>query len=822
MLAYKIFISLFFFVVLVSLPSFVFAETTPYRSAGWVATDGNPEYSNVANCQTTDGFYCSRISAPSYGNLYFSSFGTLSDFGIPQNAMLTKVHIRIKGKSSDILKVGVDIGRNKIPVTSNCQNPFDLWWFSLGSIDTIKEYHTAFTVYPPGNNLFNCFTSAIVDQQRFTFYMNEALTYPWSADIDNFEIAFDYAPGPTPTPTASSTPTPTQTPTPTPTAVPTPAPFLDLPWDYGDNFGSEALAINSYFDHEYPLLSSGLSEDSDALKVVVLYDGIAHDRDERSYNRHDGYDYGKKAGVFINNNVLAAAAGNATYHYSSAGGNMIFVDHGNQYQTRYLHLQPNGLVTKSSIMPVHVVAGQPIGLVGATGNVNPAGPDGAHIHFGVFQDKNDDGNFEDNVPDGATDPFGWQSEAPDPWENYSFFYKGQQRTGNKSYYLWVRKIPNLKEGLPSNGGIFHVGSCLVTFPNDTTRPYVNLEIKSSPYDNISNSLIGIVPSTSIVAKNLLGDLVKFFTETIVIKIDFHDVDLSHYDLGTTTFAIYSSNDGVHWIKEPTVIDLTNKTATTQVNHLTTFALMAERLDTVAPVTTAAEQGDRGQANWFRSDVSVVLNAQDNEGGLGVDYTLYKVDEEDWQTYNEPLLFSGEGHHRVEFYSVDNDGNIEGVQTAEFNIDKTLPEAKIQFSTSLQDLVVTGIDNSGETTVARADISTTEEQIDVTDKAGNKLMVNDIDRVHGPNAVMLIKSLDYNNNLVIPDINKLSVRYQIDKTSLVKTLEQKFEIKGVIKVLLSYDSKTNKTEITENGVKTIVDGIKILQLSTDEGTLDYSY
>jgi len=120
---------------------------------------------------------------------------------------------------------------------------------------------------------------------------------------------------------------------------------------------------------------------------------------------------------------------------------------------------------------VWITKGQKIGEVGATGHVIPGGEAGAHIHFMVVQDKNNDGSFDDNIPDGITDPFGWQSKEEDPWPNFSFSYLGQQRTGNKSFYLWTKKLSNLDTTLSSNGGglrysngnlfdIFHsAGSC---------------------------------------------------------------------------------------------------------------------------------------------------------------------------------------------------------------------------------------------------------------------------------------------------------------------------------------------------------------------------
>src|SRR3989344_4480599 len=89
-----------------------------------------------------------------------------------------------------------------------------------------------------------------------------------------------------------------------------PTPFLDLPWGYegeGLSFSEAALAINSYFDHEYPLLSSGLSEPQGLTDSIVGYLGFP--RIDRPYSSHDGYDWGKKAKALIGDPVLAAADG---------------------------------------------------------------------------------------------------------------------------------------------------------------------------------------------------------------------------------------------------------------------------------------------------------------------------------------------------------------------------------------------------------------------------------------------------------------------------------------------------------------------------------
>ena len=129
--------------------------------------------------------------------------------------------------------------------------------------------------------------------------------------------------------------------------IPDPIPFIDLPWDYkGKNmsFTDAALSMASYFDHEYPLLSSGLEESDEVKNSVLGYDGNKPSR--REYSSHDGYDYSSIANVHIDEPILSASAGYASYiNTCSACGNMIIIDHQNGYQTRYMHMQKDGLIT---------------------------------------------------------------------------------------------------------------------------------------------------------------------------------------------------------------------------------------------------------------------------------------------------------------------------------------------------------------------------------------------------------------------------------------------------------------------------------------------
>ena len=806
-LALRVFLILIFF--LISVHS-VWAETTSYRSAGTITTDGNTPYTNLVNCSATDGNTCDHASAPLFANLYFRDFG---DFGIPDGSTITHLKIRVTGKASlptQALFAGVSIVGSPILFASNCQAPSDLWTMSVLNSTSIATYNV--TTPLTNGSLATCLSLAKIESSNFIFRINYSKSVAWSANIDNFEIAFDYIPAATPTPT------------PTPAG---PEPFLDLPWDYeaqGQTFSEAALSIKSFFDHEYPLLGNLIEPDT-VSDTLVKYNGT---KTGDFYSSHNGYDYAKLAKVNLGDDVLSAAAGTAELITScGACGNMIVIDHENGYQTKYMHLLDGSPSISTPGVKVHVNAHQKIGEVGFSGHVEPEGPEGAHIHFGVYQDKNDDGNMGDNVLDGLTDPFGWQSEGPDPWENYSFFYGGIQRSGNKSYYLWKKSLGGTSSNLTSSGGNFSAGRYSIDFPSDAVSQSATIELTPEPIVAPSANLSSVGSTLLATAKDLLGNIITNFPEPFTLTIYFSNIDLSRYN--TSTLSIYSSQDGEVWNQELTDIDFINNKATTTIAHFTHFALMAERLDALVPTTTAILSGEQGITNWFKSDVSASLSAQDNDGGLGIDYTMYKLNDEDWQQYLNPLLFSDEGHYKIEFYSVDNDENMEDVKSVEFDIDKTPPEAEIKFNVDTLDVDIIGHDSSGSAEVNVSNLPRKKNSIKVTDQAGNTLELIGKEKERGHNAKVVIESLKYNQDDSIDiDPARLLINYNLDNATLdLRKLTQTFEIRGELKIKLIYSAKTDKTQVItkvkgQGKVKEELSGIRILKLTTENGTLNYSY
>ncbi|MFA5102554.1 MAG: hypothetical protein WC525_05330, partial [Candidatus Thermoplasmatota archaeon] len=96
-------------------------------------------------------------------------------------------------------------------------------------------------------------------------------------------------------------------------------------------------------------------------------------------------------------------------------------------------------------------------------------------------------------------------------------------------------------------------------------------------------------------------------------------------------------------------------------------------DTTPPVTTCTldPPDPDGQNGWYVNNVTVMLNATDNESGVNVTY--YRVNTTLWEIYTEPFILSNDGSHIViEYYSVDNAGNTEPTKNVTCAMDQTKP------------------------------------------------------------------------------------------------------------------------------------------------------
>ncbi len=98
----------------------------------------------------------------------------------------------------------------------------------------------------------------------------------------------------------------------------------------------------------------------------------------RSSGWHNGIDLVKSGGGALGTPVIAAKSGRVevVQRSNSGYGNMVLINHGDGYKTRYAHMVKGSI---SVSVGDYVEAGQTIGKVGSTGNST-----GPHLHFEVI------------------------------------------------------------------------------------------------------------------------------------------------------------------------------------------------------------------------------------------------------------------------------------------------------------------------------------------------------------------------------------------------------------------------------------------------------
>ncbi|HEX5620697.1 MAG TPA: PKD domain-containing protein [Solirubrobacteraceae bacterium] len=101
----------------------------------------------------------------------------------------------------------------------------------------------------------------------------------------------------------------------------------------------------------------------------------------------------------------------------------------------------------------------------------------------------------------------------------------------------------------------------------------------------------------------------------------------------------------------------------------------EVADTTPPRTTHTldPATPDGQEGWYKTPVKVTLDATDNEGGSGVDFTEYRfAPTETWTRYSGPITVDDEGRQTLQYRSTDKEGNVESTRSVTLRIDPNAP------------------------------------------------------------------------------------------------------------------------------------------------------
>ena len=187
-----------------------------------------------------------------------------------------------------------------------------------------------------------------------------------------------------------------------------------------------------------------------------------------------------------------------------------------------------------------------------------------------------------------------------------------------------------------------------------------------------------------------------------------------------------------------------------------------------------------------------------------------------------ITVSSERLHTLDFYSIDRAGNREEAKTVTFTIDKTPPEAVIQFDPQKKDLAFAGTDNfslSEDIT-----LTDTDDTVTLTDQAGNTTELKLKDKNRKIKLKTEIKSLSYNGQPADLARNKLSFHWLYDRKGNLKFLSQLVSAKNGFNLLATYTSdKTLLLGRDQDGrILDNLDGLVLLKITTNKGDLVWGY
>lgn len=164
-------------------------------------------------------------------------------------------------------------------------------------------------------------------------------------------------------------------------------------------------------------------------------------------------------------------------------------------------------------------------------------------------------------------------------------------------------------------------------------------------------------------------------------------------------------------------------------------------DRTSPVTTASLSGNRNMEGkgTYNSQVQAVLFAEDSDSGVAD--IEYRLDDGEYTSYTEPLLFGTNGDYVLSYRAVDRAGNIEKTRTIHFTVDLQPGEIIFEDNFEAYDAGTLTDLNTKEYTTINGDAIEIEEQ-----ESGKLLKLNgigqDVRLMHKANWASTVMTFDY--------------------------------------------------------------------------------
>ncbi len=144
-----------------------------------------------------------------------------------------------------------------------------------------------------------------------------------------------------------------------------------------------------------------------------------------------------------------------------------------------------------------------------------------------------------------------------------------------------------------------------------------------------------------------------------------------------------SNDGVNWCDWVPFSATTTWNLTTENEQKTVYLKVLDGggnlgpiasdsiiLDTIAPKTEISIDGPLGENGWYTGEVEIEMF---NPGVVTDRKNIYyRVNNQSWMNYTSSIYLNNDGYYTIEYFSIDNIGNIESKRNCSLKIDSKSP------------------------------------------------------------------------------------------------------------------------------------------------------
>ncbi|MCD6448842.1 MAG: PKD domain-containing protein [Thermoplasmata archaeon] len=203
---------------------------------------------------------------------------------------------------------------------------------------------------------------------------------------------------------------------------------------------------------------------------------------------------------------------------------------------------------------------------------------------------------------------------------------------------------------------------------------VNLTVEDNDGDSSNDSIEVMVDITPPVTNYTIENEKAWYNGNVTVSLEATDnlagVNYTMYRIDNGSWEKYEENftvsgEGVHKVYFYSVDNAGNVEKEKNVTI---------GIDLTPPVTNYTINATYGQNKWIKDYAIISFDATDNLAGIN--RTMYKIDDGDWEEYTEPINFSVKGEHVIYFYSIDNAGNVEEEKNFTIKIDKDAPTMSI--------------------------------------------------------------------------------------------------------------------------------------------------